>query len=413
MRSDEGVHSDLTTYYSAYCRAGMVDLSRSNGEPAPLAPAFESIPWAAVRPPGGVAPLRAAVAAHCYRLLGPEDILLCSGASEALVATALALASRGSAVVALPGAYPSFTATLRALGACRRRAFDSSTTPACALATNPAVPSGHRMDVAGFIRRAHAAGTIPIVDEVHRHIVLDGQNPPTAAADLDPAAVSIGDLSKPLGLAGLRVGWIATRNRPVRAWIERTLQLITGGPSVLADVAALAAFEAFEQYVQEQQTSALRNAPLVYEELRRAGWQFRLPQLGLTFAASPPAPLDGHALRRARTAGFFLLPCSVLDAPDAKRALRISVLAKRAHVRVALRLLATPTPRALAARAPAHHPVRDPRAAAVRCRPGFSGSSSPGSRRCRTGPRHGCYWNGQAMPCPDCRHSGYRRCRSG
>src|SRR5579884_3682332 len=71
VRSDEGTPPDLTTYYSAYCRSGMVDLSRSNGEPAPLAPAFESVPWAAVRPPGGVVPLRAAIAAHCYRRLGP------------------------------------------------------------------------------------------------------------------------------------------------------------------------------------------------------------------------------------------------------------------------------------------------------------------------------------------------------
>jgi aspartate/methionine/tyrosine aminotransferase len=342
VRSDEGMHADLTTYYSAYCHAGMVDLSRSNGEPAPLTPAFEGVPWAAVRPPGGIVPLRAAVAAHCYRLLGPEDILLCSGASEALVATALALARRGCTVVALPGTYPSFTATLRTLGAHRRRAFDSCTPPACALATNPAVPSGHRLDVVEFISQARAAGAVPIVDEVHRHIVLDGAEAPAAAADLDPAAVSIGDLSKPLGLAGLRVGWIATRNRSVRERIERVLQLITGGPSVLADIAALAAFAAFDQYVQEQRARALCNAPLVYDELRREGWRFSPPHLGLTFAASPPAPLDRNALGRARAAGFFLLPCSVLDVPNADRALRISVLAEPADLHAALRLLIAP-----------------------------------------------------------------------
>jgi aspartate/methionine/tyrosine aminotransferase len=103
--------------------------------------------------------------------------------------------------------------------------------------------------VAEFIDRSLAVGGIPIVDEVHRHIGLDGESVPRAAADLHPAAVSIGDLSKPLGLAGLRVGWIATRNRRVRQRIERTLQLIVGGPSALADIAALAAFEAFDQHL--------------------------------------------------------------------------------------------------------------------------------------------------------------------
>jgi aspartate/methionine/tyrosine aminotransferase len=66
---------------------------------------------------GGVQALRAAVAARCYTSLGPEDVLLCSRASEALLACALALRCRERPVVALPGTYPSFTGMLRALGA--------------------------------------------------------------------------------------------------------------------------------------------------------------------------------------------------------------------------------------------------------------------------------------------------------
>jgi aspartate/methionine/tyrosine aminotransferase len=341
VRLGECGHFDLTTYYSAFCRPGMVDLSRSNGEPAPLAPSFERVPWSAVRPPGGAPRLRATVAAHCYKSLGPEDILLCSGASEALVAIALALAGDGRPIVALPGTYPSFTGTLRTLRARRCRSFAECSAPTCALATNPAVPSGHRLDTAEFISRSLAAGSIPIVDEVHRHIVLDRGSVPDAAADLDPAAVSIGDLSKPLGLSGLRVGWLATRNRPVRERIERALQLITGGPSVLADIAALAAFDEFDEHLHEQQARAQRNAPLVYEELRRAGWRFSRPQLGLTFAAIPPIPLQRGALGRARSAGFFLLPCSVLDVAGSGHALRISVLAEPAALHAALELLIT------------------------------------------------------------------------
>ena len=36
-----------------------------------------------------------------------------------------------------------------------------------------------------------------------------------AACDLDPGAVSLGVLSKSFGLAGLRVGWVACRDREV------------------------------------------------------------------------------------------------------------------------------------------------------------------------------------------------------
>jgi aspartate/methionine/tyrosine aminotransferase len=331
---------DLTRYYSSYCRQGMVDLSRSSADPPSLALTFEQVPWATVRPPGGVPALRAAVAARCYTSLGLEDVLLCSGASEALVATALALGSGGRPVVACSGTYPSFTGTLRALGARRYRCFESCPAPYCALATNPSSPSGRRIDVAAFINRSLSAGSIPIVDEVHRHIATDGGAAPQAAADLHPAAVSIDDLSKSLGLGGVRVGWVATRNRQLRRRIEQALQLITGGPSVLADVAALAALETFDQHVGEQRLRAQSNAPLVYDELCHAGWSFTPPQLGLTFAARSPEPLDRFALSRARKAGFFLLPCSVLDVTERGSALRISVLADPACLREALKLLA-------------------------------------------------------------------------
>lgn len=332
---------DVTAYYATHFRDGMVDLSRSSADPLPLTSNFEEVPWSSVRPPGGIADLRAAVARCCYRTLVPDDILLCSGASEALVACALTLASPGRSAVALPGSYPSFTRTLRVLRARRFRSFERCREPTCALATNPIAPSGARLDVGAFVDRAIAAGSVPIVDEVHRHIVLDRGDAPDAAADLHQDAISIGDMSKPLGLGGLRVGWVATRNRTLRARVERTLQLITGGPSVLADIAGLSALEAFERHVQKQRQGALCNAPKVYRELQRAEWSFTPPALGLTFVARPPRPLGNAALERAREAGLFLIPCSALDVPGPDSGLRISVLADPRCLRHGIQLLTT------------------------------------------------------------------------
>jgi aspartate/methionine/tyrosine aminotransferase len=329
---------DVTSYYSRYFRPGMIDLSRSGFDAVQLDPDFANVPWDAVRPPGGIAELRAAVASRCYSGLGPDDILLCSGASEALVATVLALGLAGKPVVALPGAYPSFTRALEAVGAVRYSAFDCDVSLVCALATNPD-PAGRRLDVDGFIDCALSAGAVPIVDEVHRHAVIDGLPPPAAAADLHPAAVSIDDLSKPLGLGGLRVGWVATRNRKVRRRIERAIQLITGGPSVLADIAALSALERYDEHLQVQRLRVEQNAPAIFRALRDAGWSFSKPELGLTVAALPPAPLDQRALQRVQKAGFFLLPCSALDADGGSSALRISLLADPDCLRQALKLL--------------------------------------------------------------------------
>jgi aspartate/methionine/tyrosine aminotransferase len=48
-----------------------------------------------------------------------------------------------------------------------------------------------------------------ISDETHRYL---SQAPPPPAASLDPAAVSIGTMSKTYELPGLRIGWIATKD---------------------------------------------------------------------------------------------------------------------------------------------------------------------------------------------------------
>lgn len=333
---------DITAYYSAYMQPGMVDLSRSSPDtlPLPIAPAVEHTHLAAVRPPGGIESLRAAVARHCYTTLDADDVLLCSGASEALVATALALGRTGEPAVAVPGAYPSFTATIDAMGAKRHRGFAPGIKVSCALANNPTVPGGCRFDVARFIEESRAAGAVPVVDEVYRHIVLDEGEVPSAACDVHPAAVSIGDLSKSLGLGGLRVGWVATRNGEVREQIEVVLQLITGGPSVLADAVALAAFDVFDEQIAEHTRLARANAPLVYSEVRRAGWSFSPAALGFTFVACPPAAAGLPAPESARDAGFFVVPCSVLDADEPPAAVRLSVLADPSALRRGLESLA-------------------------------------------------------------------------
>jgi aspartate/methionine/tyrosine aminotransferase len=49
-------------------------------------------------------------------------------------------------------------------------------------------------------------------DEVYRGLELDPSDRLPAMADLNEAAVSLGVMSKTYGLAGLRIGWIATRN---------------------------------------------------------------------------------------------------------------------------------------------------------------------------------------------------------
>lgn len=55
-------------------------------------------------------------------------------------------------------------------------------------------------------------GFIVFSDEVYRGLEIDRGDPLPAFADINDRAVSLGVMSKTYGLAGLRIGWIATRN---------------------------------------------------------------------------------------------------------------------------------------------------------------------------------------------------------
>ncbi len=60
-------------------------------------------------------------------------------------------------------------------------------------------------------RIAEGVGALLVSDEVFRLIALDGAAAPSVI-DVVEQAVVIGDMTKPWGLGGLRVGWIASRD---------------------------------------------------------------------------------------------------------------------------------------------------------------------------------------------------------
>jgi rSAM/selenodomain-associated transferase 1 len=285
--------------------------------------------------PGGSRALRAAIAG-LYEHLTPDDILVTSGASEALAALAAALADRSAIYALANGMYPSFTQVAELAGV-PLATLESAAQATAVLVTNPTVPDGQRVDLRAALSHAHALGAVLIADEVYRCIPLDGGGSPPAAADLDPLAVSVGDVSKSLGLGGLRIGWIATRNRAVREASARWLRVLTGGPSALSEVAATEALTRFEQHVAQITARARLNAQAVYTELDAAGWSYRPAQLGLTVLAYPPAAPSHEQLEDLPSAGFFLLASESFGLTGG---FRVGLLTQPPTLRTALRILA-------------------------------------------------------------------------
>ena len=312
----------LLEHYSRWYEEGMTDLSSSAAVAHDI-----PMPAGSIRvdycPPQGASTLRRQISA-LYESIEPGDIVLTAGASEALVALVHAVCP--ASVAADRGVYESLSAAVRRLGIplVDLRAGTADLAVLC----NPSVPDGR-------VLREFPAARVLAVDEVELPFAVPHQ---PAAADRIDGAVSVNSLSKSVGLGGLRIGWLACRDKTLVRELDRQVQLLSGGPAAPSVQVAEQIMPTYQRRIDETLLSVHRNAPAIYEALRSAGWTFDYPEAGLTLEAAPPEPWMAHRLvERLHATGLFVVPCSVYGTPGC---FRFSLLADADCLRQALALAA-------------------------------------------------------------------------
>ncbi|MDX6598501.1 MAG: hypothetical protein QOE87_2388, partial [Gaiellales bacterium] len=130
----------------------------------------------------------------------------------------------------------------------------------------PHNPTGMHLAAAEFDALADLVerhGATLVCDEVYRGLEYDQADRLPAAADRSHRAVSVGVLSKTYALAGLRVGWMATRDRVLldaAAQVRDYTSLCSPAPSEVLGVVALRAADAL---VERSRGIVAANLPLV------------------------------------------------------------------------------------------------------------------------------------------------------
>jgi len=184
-------------------------------------------------PPGrGIAPLRAAIAAHSRRHYGLDydpdtEVLVTTGATEALAASILAFVDPGDEVIALEPFYDSYAASIDLAGGRRvgvglfgpdfrldhaelAAAFSPRTK--ALLINSPHNPTGVVLgpdDLAEIARLAVAHDVLVITDEVYEHLVFDdAQHRPLATyPGMRERTVRISSAGKTFSATGWKIGW--------------------------------------------------------------------------------------------------------------------------------------------------------------------------------------------------------------
>lgn len=186
--------------------------------------------------------LRGAIS-KLYTDMTPDSILLHSGAEEAILNFYLAMVIPGQTVIVNTPCYQSLREIPRALGALvlpwelrpdgagLRWALDLAALRSLlgSAGHNPLVvlnmphnPTGallSRDEFEELIRLCRLYGATLFMDEVYRNLEFDGADRLPAACEVYEKAVSLSVLSKAWGLAGLRIGWLASKDTETLARI--------------------------------------------------------------------------------------------------------------------------------------------------------------------------------------------------
>jgi N-succinyldiaminopimelate aminotransferase len=184
-------------------------------------------------PPGrGIAPLRQAIADHAERRYGlhydaDNEVLVTTGATEALAAAIMAFVDPGDEVIALEPFYDSYAASIELAGGTRvgvglfgpdfrldlgelAAAFTPRTK--ALLINSPHNPTGvvlSRAELAEIARLAVAHDVVVICDEVYEHLVFDeAEHVPLATfPGMRERTLRISSAGKTFSVTGWKIGW--------------------------------------------------------------------------------------------------------------------------------------------------------------------------------------------------------------
>ena len=189
------------------------------------------------------------------------------------------------------------------------------------LVNTPHNPTGYLMsgetyqDTWSFAR---SRGLLFFCDEVYRESEHDPADRLPAACDLGELGISLGVMSKTYGLAGLRIGWIATKNRRIYQKIQQIKAYTTICNSAPSEFLA-------ELGLRHREKIADRNLKIIRGNLdllddffvrHQHSFKWKRPNAGpIAFPKLIGRDVNQFCEDLARTQSVMLLPGTVYDHP--------------------------------------------------------------------------------------------------
>jgi N-succinyldiaminopimelate aminotransferase len=294
-------------------------------------------------PGKGILELREAIAAHQHRFYGlnpdPQaEIIVTTGATEAIAATLLALLEPGDEVITFEPFYDSYGAMIGLTGATHVTvpllAPDFMPDPAAmedaftertkvVLINNPHNPTGAvfpRDVLQRVVELAARHNAVIVTDEVYEHLTFGVRHIPVATlAGAADRTITISSAGKTFSFTGWKIGWLSGPEQLVAAvrTVKQFLSYSSGTPFQGAIAVGLGLPDEFYAGIAR---SLERKRDILSEGLRAAGLDVFTPS-GTYFVNVDTSPLgisDAVDLARRLPAlvGVAAIPVPVFCHPD-------------------------------------------------------------------------------------------------
>lgn len=273
--------------------------------------------------------------AGMYSTTQPEDVLVFSGANEAIYLFMMAALKENDHIIVHSPHYQSLSEVAKGIGCMvspwRAREEDGwaldmdelrhlmrSSTKAI-IVNVPHNPTGYLMSRADFDelnRFVQEKKLLLFSDEVYRESEYYQTDRLPAAVDYGAHAVSLGVTSKTYGLAGLRIGWLATKNRDLynkMASLKDYTTICNSAPSeFLAEVAIR-----HRTKLAERNLNIIKQNLTVIDDLftrHSSLFTWHRPKAGsMGFPKLLKGDVESFCDNLVKKAGVLLLPGSVYD----------------------------------------------------------------------------------------------------
>ena len=302
--------------------------------------------WNQYPPMMGLPELRQAVADHYGRhqglALSAEDVMVTSGATEALAGALLALVEPGDEVVLFQPMYDAYLPLVRRAGGVPRfvtlkpprwdfsdedlrRAFSPRTR--VVLLNSPLNPSGTVFPRAALERLARlgaAHGAVALCDEVWEHVTFDGAEhvPMMSLPGMRERTVKVGSAGKIFGLTGWKVGFTVAMPELMRV-LSKAHQFLTFTTPPNLQSAVAYGLGKDRAYFAAARAGLQRSRDRLGAGLAERGFSV-LPTAGTYFLNVDLEPLGvdddaGFCERLGAERGVAAVPVSAFYAEDAVR----------------------------------------------------------------------------------------------